>query len=369
MNLVKVITDQLSGETLGKLSGLLGTDSETVGTAASAAVPALLSGLSGLASNADGAKKLTSVLGGLDASSIGNFANMLGGNTSSMLQNGGGLLGSLFGDGMISTAANAISRFSGLNAGAAKTLLSYLMPLVLGKVVGQWKTQGGTPAALTSLFAEQKRNISDAVPAGFSLGEIPGVGVAREAVRTASDTARRTAETAGRAAPSMASWLLPLAAVLVVGFLLWYFLKPRPATVPAVAQKTATEGERVTAMKPALPDMPSMPNASQLSGDLTGLFKSVTETFAGIKDAASAEAAAPKLEELSAKIDAMKKALGTLPEAGRTTLQRVIDDQLSPIKEQAQRTLNVPGLSDRVKAIISQVLQKLEDWHLVERTN
>ena len=369
MNLVKSITDQLSGETLGKLSSLLGTDAETTGAAASAAVPALLSGLSSLASSTDGAKKLTNVLSGFDASSFGNLANMLGGNSGSMLQKGSGLLGSIFGDSMISSAANAIGRFSGLNSGVVKTLLSYLMPLVLGKVATQWKSQGGTPAALTSLFAEQKRNIADAVPGGFSLGDIPGADAAKDAVRAASQATRHTTETAGRATPSMASWLLPLALLLACGFLAWSFLRPRPAAPPAVAQSTAKEADRVTVMKPAVPDTPAMPSISPLNGDMTGLFKSVTETLAGIKDAASAEAAAPKLEELNAKLDTMKKTVGQLPETGRATLQRLVDQQLKPIKEQATQTLSLPGLSDRIKELIGQIVQKLEAWHLIGQTS
>jgi hypothetical protein len=39
MNLVKLITDQLSGESINKLSSLLGADSESTAAAAHAAVP------------------------------------------------------------------------------------------------------------------------------------------------------------------------------------------------------------------------------------------------------------------------------------------------------------------------------------------
>jgi hypothetical protein len=235
--------------------------------------------------------------------------------------------------------------------------------LVLGKVATQWQSQGGTPAALTSLFADQKRNIADAIPSGLALNEIPGA----DAVRSAAQSTRRTVESAGRRAPSLASWLLPLAVLLVAGFLLWNFLRPRPAPAPAVTQNTATEGERVTAMKPVVPDAPAVPNISQLSGDLTGMFKTMSETFAGIKDAASAEEAAPKLEELSAKLDTMKKAASGLPETGRATLQRIVDQQLNPIAEQAKQKLTLPGLSDRIKALIDQIVRKLEEWRLISQ--
>src|SRR5262245_25097774 len=88
MNLVKQITEQLNDETLGKLSSLLGTDQETAGAAATATVPTLLAGLAGMASRPEGAKKLTDTLSGIDTSSFGNLAQLLGGDTSSLLGRG-----------------------------------------------------------------------------------------------------------------------------------------------------------------------------------------------------------------------------------------------------------------------------------------
>ena len=128
MNLVKMIQDQLSGDVLNKLSSVIGAEPEATSRAASAAVPTLLSGLVNQFSSIDGAKKLSNVLSGLDTSAIGNFANMLGGDSSSLLGKGSGLLASLFGDGLINSAANAIGRFSGLSPNLAKPLLAYLAP-------------------------------------------------------------------------------------------------------------------------------------------------------------------------------------------------------------------------------------------------
>ena len=81
--------------------------------------------------------------------------------------------------------ANALSGFSGLSSATARSLLTYLIPVVLGKVAMQWKNQGSTASALASLFADQKQNIAAAVPAGFSLSDVPGLGRATEAGRSA----------------------------------------------------------------------------------------------------------------------------------------------------------------------------------------
>jgi hypothetical protein len=101
---------------------------------------------------------------------------------------------------------------------------------------------------------------------------------------------------------------------------------------------------------------------------MAGLFKSVTDTLGGIKDAASAEAAAPKLEELNARLDTMKAAVARLPESGRATLDRLVEQQLNPVKEQAKQTLSLPGLTDRIKDLIAQIVRKLEEWHVIGKT-
>src|SRR5262245_38825531 len=102
MNLVKVILDLLfSGDVLGKLSSLLGTDEDSTKTAASAAVPALLSGLAGMAASDEGARKLSSTLNGLDLGKLGNLTKMLGGDTGALTQKGSALLSSLFGDSVV----------------------------------------------------------------------------------------------------------------------------------------------------------------------------------------------------------------------------------------------------------------------------
>lgn len=366
MNLVKMIQDQLSGDVLNKLSSVLGADPEATSSAASAAVPTLLGGLASLASSDDGVRKLTNTLSSFDAGSFGNFASMLGGDSGSLITKGSSLLGSLFSDSIITTAANAIGRFTGLSQGTIKSLLAMLMPTVLGKVASQWKSQGGTQSALTSLFADQKKHIADAVPAGFSLADMPGFGTATDAARLASRTTRRPVEVGAHSAPSLASWLLPLALLLAGAFLLWNFLRPEAPPV-AAADEEVVETEEVTVMKPEFPAMPAIPTAANLTDELNAAFKNIGETFTSIKDAASAEAAAPKLEQLNTKIDDLKKMIAKLPESARSTLNTVVEKQLTPMKDQAQKALDLPGLSERIKSLINQIIRKLEEWNVIER--
>jgi hypothetical protein len=253
----------------------------------------------------------------------------------------------------------------------SKNLLAYLLPMILGKVSGYWKSQGGTTSALTSLFADQKRNIADAVPAGFALSDIPGFGDAgkvyraagdtgRRAGDSAADTTRRVASTAGSSGRSIASWAIPLALLLVGGFLLWNYFRTRPDANAPVAQSANQDADQVTVMKPVAPDVPAIPNVDRVMGDFKGLFESANSTFAEIKDASAAETAEPKLRELSAKIDTLGEQLRSLPEAGQRTIRTYLDEQLVTFKKQADETAALPNLGERIKALIIEIINKLQ---------
>ena len=119
MNLVKSILDQLSGSALDKLSYGCGADTETTRTAAAAAVPAILSALAGMASTDSGARKLASATRTASIwAMLGNLAKMLGGDSGSLVQKGGNLLGSLLGDSLVSNIASSVGRFAGLDSSA-----------------------------------------------------------------------------------------------------------------------------------------------------------------------------------------------------------------------------------------------------------
>ena len=156
MNLVDLVTSQLTGDVLSKLGGLAGTNEAQTKSAASAAVPALLTAFAKLASTNSGAGQLASAMGGLDLKTLGNLAGLLGGSQASGLGSiGGSLLTSLLGNNLASLVGT-IASFAGMQPGIMKTLLTYLAPIVLGAVANSFK--GATPdaAGLMRLFSEQQ---------------------------------------------------------------------------------------------------------------------------------------------------------------------------------------------------------------------
>jgi hypothetical protein len=234
MNLVDLVTSQLTGDVLGKLAGLTGTNESQTRSATSAAVPALLTAFAKLASTNSGASTLASSLGGLDLKMLGNLAGLLGGSQASGLGSiGGSLLSSLLGNnlgGLVGTIAS----FAGMQPGIMKTLLTYLAPIVLGTIANSFKGAKPDAAGLMSLFSEQKDNIKAALPRGLSLADFD----------TTAASPRRGEETRGvhrheEPASGFPSWLplLLLPLLGLVGWALW----PKPAPRAVVLKGECAE--------------------------------------------------------------------------------------------------------------------------------
>jgi hypothetical protein len=359
MNLVKDIVDRCSGDILNQIGAKLGVDEDAAGDAVQAAVPAMLGGLASVASREDGARKLTSAVSSLGSSSMDDMAGMLRGDVDALADRGSGLLSSLFGDGMIASLAGALSKYTGLSVGSIKSLLAMLAPMVLGKVATAWKSKGGTPQALTNLFADQRHNIAEAMPAGVSLADAPDWSTAQRAapsMATATATADRYARPAKRSA---ASWAVPLALGALACLLVWSFMRPR-GDAGAVANRPADQAKQeVTAMKPVAPEAPAASEIARVNDDLRGIFATAGKVFADVKDAATAEVARPQLEALNARIDGMHKTLATLPETSTASLRATADRSIAELKEQGATALETPGLSPEIKALIDGILQKL----------
>lgn len=349
MNFVNQILDELSGDTVSQLGGLLGLDDETAAVATSAAAPSLLAGLASLVTQSDGARKLTNTLGGLGEGSWGSMADLLGGDANAALQKGGGLLNSLFSATLLNGLANSIAKYAGINAATARNLLSYLAPFVLGKVAGIWRSRGGDASALTSFMAEQKENIADALPAGFSLADVPGL----SRFSAPAHAAGRRAEAA---TSSAASWVVPLAVLLVGVMLIWNFIRPRE-----VAEQPRADAERTTTMKPVVPEAPALgAETTALTDSLRGIIASAGETLGKVENAATAEAVEPKLEELRKSLDSALASLGKLPEISKNTVRKFVAGELSPVKEQIERVGRIDGLPAPIRDLIVAIVHKFQ---------
>lgn len=366
MNIVDLISSQLSGDVLGKLGGLVGASEQQTRTASSAAVPALLQIFGKLASSRSGADQLAGAMGGLDLSTLTNLAGYLaGGNASGLSRVGGDLLGSLLGGGNLTKIVGTIASFVGSQPDLMRKLVSYLAPIALGVIA---KQLGGRPdaAGVSRLFSEQAGNISAAMPRGLSLGDLGSL------LPSGSGSTRGGAPEP--AAAGLPGWLLPLLALaaLGVGYYLWSKQQaPEQAAVIVAETKDGPVTERVTevieqkgntivdTVQDVITIDPKFLEAVRVGKSATDLFGGLTSVLEGVTDEATAKAALPKLEEFSPLLETLTTEAGKLPAEEKAPFAEFVGKNLGLLQKVIDTVMALPGVKDVLGAVVTPMVEAL----------
>jgi hypothetical protein len=395
MNLVDLISNQMSSDVLGKLGGLIGADEQQTRAATNAAVPSLLSLFGKMASTNSGAQQLAGAMGGLDLSMLGNLAGMLGGSQASGLESlGGKLLGSLLGGGnSMNLLTQLLGSFLKMNSGMTKSLLTYLTPVVLGMVAKQF-TGRPDAAGVQRLFSEQSSNISRAMPQGLSLSNVLSAldtsgGRPSEPARGTVQHGREThgRETHGRekASSGLPGWLLPLLLLGGLAGALWFFrgrgqeARQEVARAPERAVVVREEARRVgdavvdrTEVIERVGDqlrgidieevfkLPAgLGEATDVVKGLSGMFGDMTRTFEGITDEASARAALPRFEAFGPQLETFQSQASELPEASRSVVADFVGQGLGVLGPLVEKVLGIPGVRDILGPTLTPLVQMM----------
>ena len=363
VNLVSQILQFLSPDMMARLASALGLDRTKTQAAAGAAVPALLSGLLGTAAQPGGPERLTNAVN-QQSGLLDGLTGMLGGSgeASGLVDSGSRLVTSLLGEGKQAGLAEAIGKFSGLGQSGAGPLLGAIAPMVLG-VIGKQAGPGGfDPLALVSLLSSQKENIAKAMPAGLgnllqgtgvldSLGGLAdnAAGAASAAADRASSATTAAASQASQAGASARSgmgwlaWAIPVVLLLGVG---WLFLGTRPPTPPV--DTVVTGSIPVVVIR-------GIDVTKELGGSLT----SVYETLDDVTDAASAEAAVPKLRAADAQLGVVSGALAEASPAQKLAIANTARRAVNQLQLLFDKVMAIPGASEALKPTIDTMKTKL----------
>ena len=359
INLVSLVMQFLTPEIIGRVATALGLDRTLVQSAIGAAVPGLLAGFSGVATQPGGPQKLVEAAK-QETGTLGKFADMLGGGSqSTFIERGSQLLTSLLGARDQSALVSAIGQFAGLGQGKSGSLLGMLAPIVMGTVAQQQGARGLDASGITNLFASQKDNIAAALPADF--GKLLGGtdllnslgGAARSAASAGTQATRATAaaasavgnagQRAGAAATSY-NWLYWLIPIVAIAALLVYFL-----TKPAeqVAQQGATIAQNL------------MVGGVDVSKQVTDSIANLRSTLGGVTDAASAQAALPKLRDITTQIDQVDGLIGQMTPEQRKLLAGIVSPLMPTLNQLFDKVLAIPGVSEVLKPTIDLLRAKL----------
>jgi len=364
INLVSVVMQFLTPDMIGRIAAALGLDRNVTQAAISALIPALLAGFSNTSTQPGGAQKLVDAAR-QQTGTLGNFATMVGtGGQSSFIEKGSQMLSALVGGGEQNSLAQAVAKFTGIGQGTAGSLLGMLAPVVMG-TIGQQRQQGRSldASGIAALLASQKDNIAAALPSGFSnllggTGLLDALGGAArtataagsQAARAAGSTARAVADT-GRAAAGTARstslnwlyWLIPIAAVLA----LLIYLLGRPAEQVVQQRVTTTQSLMVSGL--------------DIGKQVTDSISSLRTTLGGITDVASAQAALPRLREVTAQIDKVAGMTGQLSPEQRKLLAGLVNPLMPTLNQLFDKVLAIPGVAEMLKPTIDVLKDRLAD--------
>ena len=188
-NLFSVAKGVLSGNVVGKIASLIGSNASVTQTALTSMLPSMLKGLISTGSTKEGAGKLLDMIksNDLGEGTLNNLSSSLeGGNSSSFMDMGSKLNDSLFGNKLADMA-----KAPGLNAGASSKLMNLASPILLGSLGKVVKNNNLDASGLQSYLSNQK------------LDNVLG---AATSAATRTTAATETAKSGG----GFLKWLIPL---------------------------------------------------------------------------------------------------------------------------------------------------------------
>ena len=376
-NLVSVVMQFLTPDMIAKIASVLGLDRNVTQKAVTGAIPALLASLADVASSPNGARQLTNTLT-QQSSSLESLRNLVGGAGQNLLvETGSNMLSGLFGGGTLDTMAQTLGRFAGIGEGTSKSMLGMLGPVVLGALGQQQRSAGLDAGGLASLLTSQKDQIAAAMPSGLAdqlsaAGLIDGVaGSARSAAAAASAAGGRIAEasertvyqagqaaSAARRSTAASQWPYWLVAALVLGGLGWFALGR--SGEDTVAQTPPPSTTRTTPSTVGLAPTDLTVGGMNLANQINSSVGSLRTVLPGITDAASAQAALPKIKEATAQLNEVSSRATQLSPEGKSTLAKLIVAATPAINQMCDKVLAMPGAGDIAKPAIDELRGKLD---------
>ncbi len=223
-NLIDAAKGLVTNELVGKASSYLGESEGGVSKALSGILPVILSGFADKSSTHEGATAIANAAKEANNSSFpASLSGFFGGDNSSLLNKGAGLLSGLFGDNKSSLITSLISNFSGIKSSSASSLLSLAVPAVLGLLGKHAAENNLNTSGIASLLSSQKSNFASALPSGLNLG-----GIFSNAHNKVENIARSATHYADQKPDKLSGGLKILLPVLLLALLagaIFYFTK------------------------------------------------------------------------------------------------------------------------------------------------
>jgi outer membrane protein OmpA-like peptidoglycan-associated protein len=171
LNLVELVSKELSGENAGKIASLLGESNSAVARGIGAAVTSIIAGFMNKASTEGGSLEMVNWIrgGGYDGKFLDRFGSLLSGEKGAgdLLASGASLLAGLFGT-RLGAMETVVSSASGLARGSSRSLLGMAASCGLATLGKQLSTDSLDSVGLMDLLSSQKGVVQSSAPAGLA---------------------------------------------------------------------------------------------------------------------------------------------------------------------------------------------------------
>ncbi|WP_024517140.1 DUF937 domain-containing protein [Bradyrhizobium sp. Tv2a-2] len=352
-NLTSVVMQFLTPEIVAQIASFLGLDKAATQKAAGGAVPALLAGLSDLVANPAGTSQLSKLLSQQQIRSPTDLLSSTG--VQGLADTGSNMLSGLFGGRTMDTMAQAVGKFTGIGDSGGKLLLSVLGPIVLG-ALGQHQRNAGLDATgLASLLRSQKDQIVAAIPSGLA-DQLGATGLIDRTTSVSGRAAAAASQTASTTFNKAAQWPYWLGALIVLGGLAWYTLGRQGQQTVAEQPATTQPATQTVGMAPANLTVDGVNLGNQFNSSINTL----KSALPGITDAATAQAALPKINEVVAQLNDISARAAKLPPEGRSALAKLIVAMRPTINQMCDKVMATPGVGVVAKPAIDDLQARLD---------
>lgn len=196
-----------------------------------------------------------------------------------------------------------------------------------------------------------------------------GAGQAAQSVAGAAD--RAAAQARGAASTGLPSWVWIVAVALVAALAWWAFSGRGVEQAATSARQTAQTAAGQVAQSAQNAAGQAAQSASNAAGQVaqtaadagkqaSAAMAALTATLGSVTDAASANAALPKLRDAAGQVDKLGALVNGLPAEARKTVGGSIGSTLPALRQLIEKALALPGVGDVLRPVVAPMLDKLD---------
>jgi len=228
MSLMDSVTNMVTPELTRSLAAKLGEQPNAIQQGLQASSATLLGTLASKAQDSSFLGNIISLIN-RSGSAVGTSVGAGGAAAAPATDASAGFLQQLLGNNRAEIESK-IAQSSGIKTASAGALLSTAAPMLMSSLASRFSGGSLNPSALGSMLSAELPNLRALIPAG-----LPGLSGLSSVASSARAAVTQEAESSGN------KWLLPvLLGALVIGGLIWYFMRGGSETVKDAANK-ATE--------------------------------------------------------------------------------------------------------------------------------